>query len=437
VGAPQWFLTCIAGPDRGKRLAVSGPEILTIGKAADSNLLSEDPEVGERFATVQLQGAALHLRGVGNTLPYIDGHSRMEALLVPGQQVRMGTSLWQVSGPGSEAGVMSLVSRLGDRVNLIAGLEKPSDFRPAEMFSEVVKRHPDEEVEAYFTVGTATTTPQLLSIDANWPRPWMFLRVLVMTVILYLGFIWIYEQFQNIRLLPGLIMTGSVAVPFALLIFFFEANVPRNISLYQVIKLVLLGGLMSIIISLFFFRWTGLSSWLGAAAAGIVEETGKALALLLVVTRSRYRWTLNGLLLGAAVGTGFAVFESAGYALDFGLREDSFQTIKDIILSRGLLSVVGGHTLWTGLVGAALWRVRGNRKFAPAMFFDARFLRVFVIAVGVHMVWNSPLHLPAYSKHILLGVLVWFLIIEMINAGLKEVKVAQIEEATGQHPAAA
>jgi hypothetical protein len=171
VGAPQWFLTCIAGPDRGKRLAVSGPEILTIGKAADSNLLSEDPEVGERFATVQLQGAALHLRGVGNTLPYIDGHSRMEALLVPGQQVRMGTSLWQVSGPGSEAGVMSLVSRLGDRVNLIAGLEKPSDFRPAEMFSEVVKRHPDEEVEAYFTVGTATTTPQLLSIDANWPRP--------------------------------------------------------------------------------------------------------------------------------------------------------------------------------------------------------------------------------------------------------------------------
>ena len=265
----------------------------------------------------------------------------------------------------------------------------------------------------------------------------MFLRVLLMSVVLYLGFIWIYEQFENIRLLPGLIMTGSVAVPFALLIFFFEANVPRNISLYQVIKLVLLGGLMSIIISLFFFRWTGLSSWLGAAAAGIVEETGKALALLLVVTKSRYRWTLNGLLLGAAVGTGFAVFESAGYALDFGLRDDSFQTIKDIILSRGLLSVVGGHTLWTGLVGAALWRVRGTRKFTPAMFFDARFLRVFVIAVGVHMVWNSPLHLPAYGKHILLGVLVWFLIIEMINAGLKEVKVAQIEEATGQHPAAA
>ncbi len=263
----------------------------------------------------------------------------------------------------------------------------------------------------------------------------MFVRVLVMSLILYVGFLWVYDQFENIRLLPGLIMTGSVAVPFALLIFFFEANVPRNISLYQVIKLVALGGLVSIIISLFFFQWTGLDSWMGAAAAGIVEESGKALTLLLVVTRPRYRWTLNGLLLGAAIGTGFAVFESAGYALDFGLQDNSIQTIRDIILQRGLLSILGGHTLWTGLVGAALWRVRGNRKFSPGMFFDARFLRVFGLCVVMHMIWNAPFDLPAYLKNIGLGVLVWFLIIEMLNAGLKEVKVAQIEEATGQHPA--
>ena len=432
---PQWVFTCIAGPDRGKRLAVHGPEILTIGRAADSNLLSDDPQVSERFATIQLQGAALHLRGLGDTLPYIDGHSRMEALMVPGQQVRLGRSLWQVDGPGGGEGVLGLVGRLGDRLNLIAGLEKPSDFRPAEMFSEVVKRHPDEEVEAYFTVGTATTTPALLAIDANWPRPWMFVRILLMSLLLYGGFLWLYSEFQNIRLLPGLIMAGSVAVPFALLLFFFESNVPRNVSLYQVIKMVLWGGLLSIVISLFFFRWTGLSDWLGAAAAGIVEESGKALALLIVVTRARYRWTLNGLLFGAAVGTGFAVFESAGYALDFGLRDNSFETITDIIKRRGLLSVVGGHTLWTGLVGAALWRVRGSRPFTPGMFLDGRFLRIFAIAVAVHMVWNSPLRLPFSLKYIMLGVVVWFLIVAMMNAGLKEVKVAQLEEATGSHRA--
>ena len=47
---------------------------------------------------------------------------------------------------------------------------------------------------------------------------------------------------------------------------------------------------------------------------GVLEETGKALALLVVVGSLRYRWQLNGLLFGAAVGAGFAGFESAGYA---------------------------------------------------------------------------------------------------------------------------
>ncbi|MGQ0704279.1 MAG: PrsW family glutamic-type intramembrane protease [Gemmatimonadales bacterium] len=432
----QWFLFCLAGPDRGKRLAITQEELI-IGRAADANLLSDDPDVTERFARLKLEKNGLRIWGLADTLPYVDGHSRMEAVLGPGHQVRIGRSLWQVSGPGSGEGVLGLVSKLGDRLSLIAGLEKPSDFKPREMFSEVIKRHQDEEVETYFTVGTSATTPALLEIDANWPRPWVFIRVLAISLLAYLGFLWGWDQFQNIRLLPGLIMTGSIAMPFALLILCFEANVPRNVSLYQVIKLVLWGGVMSIVVSLFFFRWTGLSNWLGAAAAGIVEETGKALTLVLVVTRPRYRWTLNGLLFGAAVGTGFAVFESAGYALDFGLQDNSIDTVTGIIKTRGLLSILGGHTLWTALVGAALWRVRGTRSFTPGMFFDTRFLRVFGLCVAMHMVWNSPLRLPASGKYLILGVVVWFLIIEMIHAGLREVKAAQIEEATGQHAASA
>ncbi len=51
------------------------------------------------------------------------------------------------------------------------------------------------------------------------------------------------------------------------------------------------------------------------------------------------------------------------------------------------------------------------------------------------MVWNSPLRLPFSLKYIMLGVVVWFLIVAMMNAGLKEVKVAQLEEATGSHRA--
>jgi len=432
---PRYFLTCIGGPDHGKRLALTTGELL-FGRAASSNLRSDDPEVTDRFASFQLEGNKLRVRGLADPPPFVDGHPTADALLIPGQQVRLGSSLWMVAVPGTGDGVLGLVSRLGDQLSSIAGLEKPSEWHPAEMFSQAVKRHKDEEVETYFTVGTPSTTPALLAIDTNWPRPWMFVRILVMSLILYLGFLWVFGQFDNVRLVPGLIMTGSVAVPFALLIFFFEANAPRNISLYQVIKLVLLGGLVSIVISLFFFRWTGLSSWLGAASAGIVEESGKALTLLLVVRRARYRWILNGLLLGAAVGTGFAVFESAGYALDAGLGQ-GIQAMKTSILIRGFLTIFGGHTLWTGLAGAALWRVRGARPFKPEMFLEPMFLRVFVFCVGMHMLWNAPFQLPAYLKYIGLGVVAWFLVLEIIQAGLQQIKAAQVEEVTGAHAAPA
>lgn len=428
VPRAQWFLVCLAGPDRGKRLALTEQELF-IGRAPDSNLLSDDPDVTERYARVRLEKGGLRIWGLGDTLPFVDGHSRMEALLAPGHQVRIGRSLWQVIRPGSgPEGVMGLVSRLGDHLTTVAGLEKPTEWRPGEMFSEVVKRHADDEVESYFTVGTRETTPALAAIDARWPRPWVFIRVLALTLLIYFGFVAAWNEFENVKLLPAVIMMGSVAIPFALLIFFFEVNVPRDVSLYQVIKLLLLGGLLSIVVSLFGFRWTGLSSWLGAASAGVIEETGKTLALLLIVPRPRYRWLLNGLLFGAAVGTGFAVFESAGYALEIGIG-DGIQAMRGNIMTRGFLSLMGGHVLWTGLVGAALWRRRGSEPFRLEMLADPGFLRVLGSCMAMHMLWNSPIRLPAYGKYLILGLVAWFLVLEFIQAGLKQVRQAQAAEA--------
>ena len=164
----------------------------------------------------------------------------------------------------------------------------------------------DEDLEEYFNVGTRTTTPSLLEIDTNWPKPWVF-KLFSLAVVLYLGFFFTLTEFQNPILVPGLIAIGSFLIPFSILVLFFELNVPRNVPLYQVLRLLLLGGILSLILSLFLFRATHLDSWLGAMSAGIIEEIGKAAALLLVINK-----ILNGLFFGAAVGTGFAAFESAG-----------------------------------------------------------------------------------------------------------------------------
>ncbi len=424
--AGPFFLVCIGGADLGKRLALT-PGALLVGTSHESNLLSADPGVTERFATLHWDGAVLHVKALGKSLPFVDGHSGAELTVTGSQQLRLGTSVWRVEAPhaANAGGVMDFVSRIGDQLSSAAGIETPGEWNAREMFADATKKHSDEDVERYFTVGTPETTPSLQQIDASWPRPWMFLRVFALSLVLYLGFVYTWEKFDNENLIPGLIMIGAVAVPLSLLVFFFEVNVPRNVSLYQVIKLLLVGGLLSIAVALVFFDVTHLDNWLGAASAGIIEETAKALTLLLVVRKPRYRWTLNGLLLGATVGTGFAVFESAGYALRIGLENGGPAMLANI-QQRGFLSILGGHVLWTGLVGAALWRVRGDRPFRKEMWFDPRFLRVLVICMLMHMLWNfDGLSLPFDGKYILLGAAAWLLVLGMIQAGLKEVRAAQ------------
>lgn len=431
--APETFyLVCIAGPDRGKRARISS-DLLRIGSTPDCSLLTDDPDVSGPFLGAMLVGDRVEVHALQATLPKVDGHAVNTAQLAAWQQVRIGRSLWEVHATVGASSVFDFVHRMGDHLSNAAGIEKPAEWKAREMFAEAAKRHEDDEIEAYFTVGTTFTTPSLGEIDTNWPKPWAFLRVCALSLALYYGFNFAWNEFQNVNLIPGLIMIGSVAVPLSLLIFFFEVNVPRNVSLYQVIRLLLTGGLVSIVISLFLFDFSaGLSNWLGAASAGIVEETGKVLTLLLVVRKPRFRWTLNGLLLGATVGTGFAVFESAGYALRAALSDGGILAMREVIFQRGVLSVLGGHVLWTGLAGAALWRVRDDQPFTREMLFDARFLRVLAVCMVMHMLWNSNLSFPVlgvYGKYLALGAAAWLLVLGMIQSGLRQIRDAQGREA--------
>jgi RsiW-degrading membrane proteinase PrsW (M82 family) len=412
------LLRCIAGPDTGKRLVVSDIPF-TLGRAVDCNLASDDPDVSPHHLTLTHVGAALRIEPVAGALVFLDGRPIQGATTVArGQQIRLGRSLWEVGAP------VSFFEKVGERVATAAGVQKLEGWSASDMFSDVFKHRTEDDQDEYFGVGTIHTTPPLEAIDASsWPKPWAFVRILALSLAVYALFVWSWERFDNVRLVPGLIMVGSFAVPFSILVFFFEINVPRNVSLYQLLKLVLLGGIVSIVLSLLFYQWTHIDNWLGAASAGIVEETGKVLTLLLVVRRRRYRWILNGLLLGAAVGTGFAIFETAGYALETGLS--SGRAMLDVITERGVLSVLGGHGLLTALEGGALWRVRGDRPFKLDMLRDPMFVRVLVLCMVLHMLWNAPFAAPLFGKQLAIGFILWIALLSYIQAGLREVQTAQ------------
>ena len=300
-------------------------------------------------------------------------------------------------------------------------------------------KHSEEEVEEYFITGTRLTTPALDEIIAVWPKPWVFFKVFLSLVAVYALCAFGVSQFNNEKILPDLMVIGSFAIPISVLLFYFEMNVPRNVSIYQVFKMVFLGGALSLIVSLFGYDWFKAFSFLGGFMPGIIEETGKTAALILVVNNRRYPWTLNGLLLGGAVGVGFAGFESAGYAFDTFLNTAGGNSIAGVaqavstsVLTRGVLAP-GGHVAWAALEGAALWKVKGDQPFQWSMLQDWRFVRVFLLAVALHSAWDAGLF-PGLDRlpdilflpvQLLLMVVALTAVLGFVQDGIKQVRDAQ------------
>lgn len=417
-------LRCLSGPDFGKTYWV-GPTAVVLGKTG--GFATEDPGVADQHLQLAWRGNLLEARGLAGQTLTIDGAPVAEAHLVQGQRFQIGSSIWQVGRLTVHVG--ELIQSLGDRLNRFASLDKLEGFSLGEMFSEVFKKRTPEEIDDYFLVGTYRTTPPIQDVQTGWPKPWLFLRVLLFIGIVYVGFLVALHEFGNPRLIPGLIMVGSIAVPAAVLILFFELNTPRNVSLRHLIMLFSGGGVVSLFVALIGFRLAHLG-WLGALGTGLIEESAKLVTVALMVRQTRFKYILNGILLGAAIGAGFSAFETAGYAFwDALLQTGSLDVTMSQILYRSVLVPLGDHVIWTAIAAAAFWRAKGDRPLALGMFFDPAFLRLFSIPVLLHAAWDIPFSLPFYLKETAIGLVGWFIVLGLVQQGLRQVKDEQQQAA--------
>lgn len=319
------------------------------------------------------------------------------------------------------ASASASVQSAADLITAKLGLEKIEGFSLKAFFSEVFSKHPSDEVENLFTVGSSITTPALHPCMGNLPSPWLFFRVFVGAILVYILFLLSWNEYRNINVIPGLIIVGSFAVPLSVLVLFYEINTPRNVSIVRVIQMLVLGGALSILLSLVLFEVTPFLGVFGASAAGIVEEVGKLLTVLFamrLVPMERYRYRINALLFGAAVGAGFAAFESAGYALRIGLA--SADAMLDNITLRGAMSPFA-HIVWTAIATSAYWVARSKHDSFSSTITSKEFLLLFSAPVGLHFVWNLPFEGPFLVKFWVLGFVAWVIIFSLIMSALKEV----------------
>lgn len=310
-------------------------------------------------------------------------------------------------------------------LNQYTGESGPVNINLKNLFSEVFKRHSQNEAEKIFIAGTATTTPQVSKISSEWGHPWLFSRILIFFGSIFILLVYIATDMGNNYALPGIILTGAFTVPFSALVFFFEMNAYRNISFYEVLKIFFLGGALSIFISVFLYQFVsfsvqdqayGVMTWSDTISVGLVEELGKLLIVIYFVRRKNYQYILNGILIGAAVGSGFAAFETAGYIYASGNQ------LINVALLRAA-TAIGGHVVWATISGGALVMVKRSQKFNYHQLLTPNFLVFLGLAIILHAVWDKGINLMGswIITFITLIAIAWIIVFVLINAGLKQV----------------
>ena len=319
---------------------------------------------------------------------------------------------------------VGLLDWLTGKVNQFAGGQ--GAVRPPlhHLFSETFQKHTQEEAEEIFACGSPKTTPRLSSGDTLWPKPWLYARILVALAAAYLMLYICCTNFQNIKALPGALVLGSFMVPASVMVFFFELNTPKNVSFYTVLKVFLVGGCASLLLTLIFYEIipVGEMDYTGAILVSIIEELGKLGIVAWFLSKEKNaKYHINGLLIGAAVGAGFAAFESAGYALE-SFIVGGYEGMMDNIFLRGVLAP-GGHVVWAAMSGYAIMVVKKFTGPNPMGFLSqSRFWAIFWMPVAMHAVWDMPITIGAeiYLSQVLMVVMSWIVIFVLIANSLAQ-----------------
>ena len=322
------------------------------------------------------------------------------------------------------------------------------------VFSQIFAKHSKTESEEIFICGTSSTTPELTDDGKAWPSPWLWSRIFLVFVITFALLHLCCSSFGNLNAYPGLMVIGAFMIPVAAMVFFFELNTPKNISFFTTIKYFLIGGCASLVITLLLndFFSMELNEWLDATLTGIIEEAAKLAIVAFIIWRNKNaKYALNGLLIGAAIGAGFAAFESAGYAfnifLSYFLNSGldvylAYNEMIDNIILRAFLAP-GGHVVWAAMSGYALMLVKGNKELTMSFLNQKAFWKIFWIPIFLHAVWDMPIYFGTSTIGLLmpkfiLVALAWVVIFVLIGNSLSQIgqilKANENGEATPSDP---
>jgi RsiW-degrading membrane proteinase PrsW (M82 family) len=209
---------------------------------------------------------------------------------------------------------------------------------------------------------------------------WRWLKLLCLGAITWIVTVVALGVTQDPNLIPLTVTTGGFVVPVCGAIYVFDRLYDSAFPPVTIVEAFALGGSLGVLLAVFgeyLLLGGGGSQYLGV---GLIEEAAKLAVLWLVARRLGTYSIRDGIVLGVAVGFGFASFESSGYALVslFGAHGLELRNMVSTVLERGLLAPVG-HGLWTGILGGVLFMAARDGRLRLAGSVVATYLFVALL----------------------------------------------------------
>ncbi|WP_214411534.1 PrsW family intramembrane metalloprotease [Sphaerisporangium fuscum] len=227
---------------------------------------------------------------------------------------------------------------------------------------------------------TTSTTP----LRSSARRPW--LRIFLTGLTLWVLTVVITFLTGNPNLIPTLVLLGSFLVPVTFVVWAFERRDTGELTPTLVFSTFLTGGVLGVLgASVLETYLLSPSPWL-FLGVGLIEEAVKLAALAVLTRHLVHKTVRDGMILGAAVGFGFAAFESAGYAFTalFTVKGLSLMQLVETEVLRGLLAPVG-HGLWTAILGGVLFSASTRDHF----MITGRLVLTYLGVSALHALWDS------------------------------------------------
>ena len=251
-----------------------------------------------------------------------------------------------------------------------------------------------------------------------------FIFVIIAFIMAYLA-----DQFALENLL------FSAIVPIGLLWVIYTVSQEESIGLFQLFKLVVFGGLGSILLVYMARELIGYPTGLfGDYVTAIIEETMKLVIVIIVLKKMKIITVKTGILIGFAIGAGFDVFETADYGFAAFIENFDYLEFYSVLTFRSIFAIFGiGHHFWTALLAGTIVYLKNNETLSLKTLKEPTFIVMYIIVISLHAFWNHTSMLVESSAYLSGYALMIGSIIMGSFLFLKFFQVAHYETLYNQH----